>query len=154
MEAITMQYRVLKECDVGVLTQIFSIPEYDMYFAENGTTEEDWKERLTFFETEHSYIISKNDADIGWIMYSICEDICTLDIVVLLPKERNKGYGREIFADLIFQNPQIKTIKLDVQQRNTSALKFYNKLGFKIIGEENQYVDGESVPYFNMALDL
>ena len=52
------------------------------------------------------------------------------------------------------QNPQIKTIKLDVQQRNTSAIKFYNKLGFKIIGEENQYVDGELVPYFNMALDL
>lgn len=149
-----MQYRVLKECDVGILTQIFSIPEYDIYFAENDTTEEDWKERLALFETEHSYIISKNGADIGWIMYTICDDICNLDIVVLLPKERNKGYGKEIFADLITRNPQLRTIKLDVQQRNISAIKFYQKLGFNVTGEENQSVSGECVPYFNMVLDL
>lgn len=149
-----MQYRGLKECDVGILTQIFSIPEYDIYFAENDTTEEDWKERLALFETEHSYIISKNSADIGWIMYTICDDICNLDIVVLLPKERNKGYGKEIFADLIARNPQLRTIKLDVQQRNVSAIKFYQKLGFNVTGEEKQSVRGERVPYFNMVLNL
>ena len=136
------------------LTQIFSIPEYDLYFAENDTTEDDWKERLTLFEAEHSYIISKDGADIGWIMYDKCDNICNLDIVVLLPKERNKGYGKEIFTDLIAQNPQIRRIKLDVQQRNKQAIGFYKRLGFYIIGEEKQSVNGESVPYFNMALDL
>ncbi len=149
-----MQYRALKECDTGLLTRIFSIPEYDTYFAENDTTEEEWKDRLTLFETQHSYVISKSGRDIGWIMYTICGDICDLDIVVLLPQERNKGYGKEIFADLIAQNSQVKTIKLDVQQRNKSAFEFYKKLGFKVIGEEDQPVNGESVPYFNMALVL
>ena len=149
-----MQYRILEENDAGFLTLIFSIPEYDTYFAENDTTEEEWKNRLTLFETEHSYVISKSGMDIGWIMYTICGDICNLDIIVLLPQERNKGYGKEIFADLIAQNPQVKTIKLDVQQRNKSACEFYQKLGFKVIGEENQSVNGESVPYFNMVLVL
>lgn len=149
-----MQYRTLKECDVGILTQIFSIPEYDMYFAENDTTEEDWKERLPLFETPHSYIIAKDGTDIGWIMYNLCDDICNLDIVVLMPEERGKGYGTEIFADLLAQNPKLKAIKLDVQQRNTSAIKFYQKLGFKVVSEENQSVDGECVPYFNMELYL
>ena len=47
-----MQYRILKENDAGFLTLIFSIPEYDIYFAENDTTEEEWKDRLKLFETE------------------------------------------------------------------------------------------------------
>ena len=117
-----MQYRILQENDADFLTRIFSIPEYDTYFAENDTTVEEWKDRLTLFETEHSYIISKSDRDIGWIMYTICGDICDLDIVVLLPQERNKGYGKEVFADLIAKNPQVRMIKLDVQQRNKSAV--------------------------------
>ena len=149
-----MQYRVLKECDVGILTKIFSIPEYDMYFAENDTTEEEWKARLPLFETRHSYIISKDGTDIGWIMYNLCDDICNLDIVVLIPKERGKGYGKEVFADLLAQNPNLKAFKLDVQQRNIPAIKFYQKLGFKVTSEEMQFVNGERVPYFNMVLDL
>lgn len=149
-----MQYRVLKECDVAFLTKIFSIPEYDLYFAENDTTEEDWKERLSFFETKRSYIISKDDTDIGWIMYTICDDICKLGIVVLLPEERNKGYGKEIFKDLFAINPQVRKICLDVQQRNEYAISFYKKLGFQIVSEENQPVNGKDVPYFNMVLDI
>ena len=149
-----MQYRVLTENDADFLTRIFSIPEYDTYFAENDTTAEEWKERLTLFETEHSYIISKSGMDVGWIMYTISGDICDLDIVVLLPQERNKGYGKEVFTDLIALNPQVRTIKLDVQQRNKSAFEFYKKLGFKVRGEENQPVNGESVPYYNMVLIL
>lgn len=128
---MSMQYRELTECEVIFLTQIFSIPEYDLYFAENDTTEDDWKERLKFYKTKHSYIISKDSTDVGWIMYTICDNICKLDIVVLLPDERNKGYGKEVFKDLFVLNPQMKTIMLDVQKRNEHAVRFYKKLDFK-----------------------
>jgi GNAT superfamily N-acetyltransferase len=148
-----MQYRKLKESDAFLLTQIFSIPEYDLYFAENNTTEDDWKERISTFDTEHSYIISKDNTDIGWIMYTICDNICKLDIVVLLPEERHKGYGKQIFNDLFVRNPQLRKIMLDVQQRNIHAFAFYKKLGFQITSEENQLVNGISVPYYNMVLN-
>ena len=151
---ISMQYRALKECEAVFLTQIFSIPEYDLYFAENDTTREDWKERIRLYKTEHSYIISKDNTDIGWIMYTIRDNICKLDIVVLLSEERNKGYGKEIFKDLFVLNPQIRKIILDVQQRNEQAVTFYKKLGFQITGEEKQLVNGVKVPYFNMELDI
>ena len=39
-----MQYRILKENDADFLTYIFSVPEYDTYFAENDTTDEEWKD--------------------------------------------------------------------------------------------------------------
>lgn len=149
-----MQYRVLKESDAAILTKIFSIPEYDMYFAENDTTEDDWKERIPLFKTSHSYIITKAGTDIGWIKYNLCGNICILDIIVLMPEERGKGYGKEVVTDLFAQNPKLKVIKLDVQQRNSSAIKFYQNLGFKIVSEETQFVNGKSVLYFNMELHL
>lgn len=35
-----VEYRKLKECDAAFLTTVFSSPEYELYFAENDTTEE------------------------------------------------------------------------------------------------------------------
>jgi ribosomal protein S18 acetylase RimI-like enzyme len=150
----SMQYRKLKECEAVFLTKIFSIPEYNLYFAENNTTADDWKERVSIFDTEHSYIISKDNTDIGWIMYTIYENICKLDIIVLLSEERNKGYGKQIVKDLLVLNPKLRKIMLDVQQRNEQAIAFYKKIGFRITGEENQPVKGISVPYYNMVLDI
>lgn len=149
-----MEYRYLNQEEAGFLSNIFTTQEYELYFAENDTTEQDWKERYTLFDVEHSYIISKDGADIGWIMYKIDENICELDIVVLLPTERYKGYGKEIFSDLLNRHPKLNTIKLDVQQRNEHAIKFYKKMGFQIIGEEYQPVNGEKIPYYNMLLNL
>ena len=149
-----MEYRYLSQEEVGFLSSIFVTPEYDLYFAENDTTEQEWKERCSLFDVEHSYIISKNNMDIGWIMYTLRNNICELDIVVLLPTERYKGYGKEIFSDLLSRHPQINTIKLDVQQRNKHAIEFYTKMGFRIISEELQPVNGEATPYYNMILNV
>ena len=63
-----MEYRYLSQEEVGFLSSVFVTPEYDLYFAENDTTEQEWKERCSLFDVEHSYIISKNNMDIGWIM--------------------------------------------------------------------------------------
>ena len=147
-----MEYRYLSQEEAGFLSNIFVTSEYDLYFAENDTTEQEWKKRWTLFDSEHSYIISKANMDVGWIMYTLNGNICELDIVVLLPSERHKGYGKEIFADLLLRHPQISTVKLDVQQRNKHAISFYQRMGFEIIGEENQPVNGEEVPYYNMVL--
>ena len=125
-----MEYRYLNQEEAGFLSNIFTTHEYELYFAENDTTEQEWKERYTLFDVEHSYIISKKGMDIGWIMYKINENICELDIIVLLPTERYKGYGKEIFSDLLNRHPKLNAIKLDVQQRNEHAIKFYKKMGY------------------------
>ena len=72
-----MEYRYLSQEEAGFLSSIFVTPEYDLYFAENDTTEQEWKERCSLFDVEHSYIISKNNMDIGWIMYTLSNNICS-----------------------------------------------------------------------------
>ena len=44
-----MEYRYLSQEEAGFLSNIFVTPEYDLYFAENDTTEQEWKERCTLF---------------------------------------------------------------------------------------------------------
>jgi len=49
---------------------------------------------------------------------------------------------------------QVNCIKLDVQQRNTRALKFYQRYGFYIVGEEEQPLDDGFQPYYNLKYDI
>ena len=148
-----MDYRNLTENDAGFLTRIFSVAEYDLYFAENDTTQEQWKERTAIYEG-NSFVVSKDAADVGWIMYRVEGDTCCLDILALLPSERYKRYGKEILSDLLARNAQVRTIKLDVQQRNRAAVRFYETFGFRICGEELQPVKDERIPYYNMILQI
>ena len=150
-----MQFRKITTDDAAFLAEIFSVPEYDLYFAENDTTQVDWQERIAaYYLSSQSYIISDGDEKVGWIMYSIEEDTCMIDIIVLHPQKRYMGYGSAIFSDLITANPEIKRIKLDVQKRNAPALSFYRKLGFVVEGEEMQPVGEGEEPYFNLSLTL
>ena len=150
-----MQYRKITTEDAAFLTEIFSIPEYELYFAENETTREDWQERIAmYYLSSQSYLVFDGEEKVGWIMYSIEEDTCVVDIIVLHPQKRYLGYGKAIFSDLIAANPEIKRIKLDVQQRNKPALSFYRKLGFSVDGEEMQPVGEYEEPYFNLSLTL
>lgn len=149
-----MNYIKLDESNAAFLTKIFSNPEYELYFAENKTSGEEWKERLACFVGKESYIVHKGTSPVGWVMYQVEGTTCNVDIIVLLDEERHKGYGQEILHDMIERNKGLKTIKLDVQERNIGARRFYEKMGFRVVGMEQQPI-GESVTdYYKLQLDI
>ena len=41
-----MEYRNISAKDAKYLTRLFSVPEYELYFAENSTTETGRQERI------------------------------------------------------------------------------------------------------------
>ncbi len=149
-----MKYIKLNENDAAFLTKIFSNPEYELYFAENETTEEQWKERLVYFIDKESYIVYNGTTPVGWVMYKVRETICDIDIIVLLDEERHKGYGQDIIHDIIENNKGLKSIKLDVQKRNIKTRKFYEKIGFRVVGTEQQPIGEGVTDYFKLQLDL
>ena len=60
------QCRKISTDDASFLTEIFSVPEYDLYFAENDTTQEEWKERIaTYYLSLASCIVSAGEAKVG-----------------------------------------------------------------------------------------
>lgn len=147
-----MQNERITAQDAAFLKEIFSIPEYDLYFAENGTTAEEWAERIRLFgpPLESDIVCTGDGKKIGWLMYEIKDGVLFIHILVLHPDERKKGYGSVILSDLKASHPEIRTIRLDVQQRNKAALAFYEKHGFTVTGEETQPVGSGKQPYFKL----
>lgn len=151
-----MRYHRINEADASFLCRIFSVDEYELYFAENETTEDDWRERITdYFCNKQSFIIETDDGTpVGWVMYGTEGNVCELDIIVLLDAERGKGYGRQALHDLVLDGGRFDTLLLDVQKRNTKAVALYRRMGFKVVGEELQPVaDGEQ-EYYKMKLHI
>lgn len=59
----------------------------------------------------------------------------------VLASHRHLGYGSEILDRIIIdsKNSGIKCIGLHVHVENRSALKFYDRRGFKILGKVDDY---------------
>ena len=93
------------------LARIFSVPEYDLFFAENETSVADWEERIPLYKDSQSMIVSDGTKDVGWLMYRNEGSICFVDIIVMLPDERYKGYGKAVIKDILEQNPKIHIIE-------------------------------------------
>jgi predicted GNAT family N-acyltransferase len=75
------------------------------------------------------------------------ETTAKIERVAVLKEARGRGVGRELMRCLLQEietYPQIKLIKLGSQN---SAISFYEKLGFQVVGEE--YLDAE-IPHHLM----
>ncbi|WP_346916774.1 GNAT family N-acetyltransferase [Clostridium sp.] len=143
--------------DVEFISSLFTNEEYELYFAENNTSEDEWKERFEFLCHKKNYIISDSETGnkVGWIMYEIHENECDLDLIVLQYGLIGKAYGYHTIKKMesIVKN-QVNCIKLDVQHRNSRAVKFYQRYGFRIVGEEEQPCSDGFQPYYNMKYDI
>jgi ribosomal protein S18 acetylase RimI-like enzyme len=62
--------------------------------------------------------------------------VIKLHKIYILPNQQGKGIGKSLINYVIADIAPVTTIQLNVN-RNNKALHFYQKLGFKIIGEEN-----------------
>jgi ribosomal protein S18 acetylase RimI-like enzyme len=58
---------------------------------------------------------------------------------------QRQGYGKEImnFALKIITQQSTKKVRLEVRTTNVIAIKFYEKLGFHIIGKLENYYDDQ-----------
>jgi len=114
----------------------------------------------------------------GWID-SYCKDeespcfVCRLDDIVLgvflfIPSNNNEfrvlvnpsylnmGYGKDITKEAIttgFGLLSYDVISLIVRKNHNIAISMYKKIGFKIIGDKSEYIDGMVVEFHVMRLD-
>ena len=83
---------------------------------------------------------------------------CTdLTIIIPDPEMRHKGYGTEairIMLDMAFDRYEMNRVAIGVVGANTEALAFYNKIGFRQEGiqEQGYYCNGEYSDFIMMRL--
>ena len=143
--------------DAKFIQSLFNNEEYELYFAENNTTVQEWEERFKFYKDMYNKLIMDTDTGekIGWLLYDLEDDICKIHLVVLHYELVGKGFGYWILKALetLVVN-EAQCMLLDVQQRNVHAVNFYEKFGFSIIGKEKQVCGNTEVLYCNMRYQL
>ena len=79
------------------------------------------------------FIIQNNHESLGFIAFEQKEaDELYLQKLYVLPEKHRKGIGAASLTAAIAQYPQAKTIRLQVNRQNYTAINFYFKLGFTI----------------------
>jgi ribosomal-protein-alanine N-acetyltransferase len=75
--------------------------------------------------------------------------------IAVLKDYRRRGVGRSLMSELIksLKLRRIRTVSLEVRKSNTSAIRFYEGLGFERMGVMlSYYEDGEDAVAFSMEL--
>lgn len=86
-------------------------------------------------------VIEENKEVVGFVIYSIIYERSEIVDIVIHPNNRKKGYAFLLLnyvINLIKKN-NCNNITLEVNSLNTSAIKLYEKLGFKIETTRKKY---------------
>lgn len=73
-----------------------------------------------------------------------------IEMLFFSPEYIGKGLGRKL-ADFAFS--ELKADKVDVNEQNTKAIKFYKKLGFKTYERTDKDDQGKEYPLLRMKLE-
>lgn len=149
-----MKIEIAKNIDAKELTELTMRSK--SYWGYSSLQISNWKDDLTISakyidQSEVFKLINKNKL-IGYYSYfDMGDKKVKLDNIFLEPEFIGKGYGK-LMMDHFFQqikNKDFKSIELDSEP---NAEKFYQKLGFKIIGRLESSIKNRFLPI--MKLDL
>lgn len=125
-------YRKIEVSDLDFVHKLFMVTEYKAIFFEQDTTIDRWKER--FNDIKMFEIIVDQNKPIGVINLEAKEDVVSILLLAIKVDLLYKGIGKRILLDILEMH-QSKTFKLTVMISNDTAVKFYMKMGFKIVEE-------------------
>lgn len=83
------------------------------------------------------YIVEENNIFIGWLRYNLFWDNTPfMNMLYILDDYQNKGYGKAL---VVFWENNMKLLGYNMlltsTQDNETAKYFYEKLGYKVVGE-------------------
>lgn len=80
------------------------------------------------------FAISKiEEIIVGFILFSLSENNCTIELIAIDEKHQGKGVGKTLILNMesFLENMGIKQINVGTQINNINAVRFYNAMGFK-----------------------
>lgn len=98
----------------------------------------------TCYERDWFYWIEINGSRIGYICYWSKASEMHVSLLIVDDAERGRGYGRNAMEYVhAMARQQGCRITLSSFRENVSAIKFYEKLGYAIVGGDEHFIDME-----------
>ncbi len=96
-------------------------------------------EHLGIFDSKESGQEKQNKNLLAFVVYQKVIDEAEIIHLVCDAKVQGKGIAYQLMQTLIQQEKNITTWHLEVREHNLSAIKLYEKLGFKLVGRRKNY---------------
>ena len=100
---------------------------------------ENYSPIISEFTKKYSYTVDNENA--GFIIFDIIYDRCEIIDVYTVEKFRNMGIATKLINEII-NDYEINNITLEVSVDNCTAIKLYEKLGFKSVALRKEYYNG------------
>lgn len=87
---------------------------------------------------------------VGFVDYWITFDSATICQICVNPVYRSNGLGSQMMTEVIkdCRANKVRNITLEVREHNNSAIKLYEKFGFKkVLLKEKYYTNGDNAVY-------
>ncbi len=140
--------------DYEILTQITK--KSKAYWGYSEEQIEKWNDNLTisqnYIQTNTVFKLTNKNTIIGYYSYiNKQENIVKLDNLFILPDYIGKGFGKYLIQDFLIRmrDNNCKKITLDSEP---NAEKFYQKMGFKKIGQFETSIKNRFMPIMEMDL--
>ncbi len=112
-----------------------------------------WKDGLTItkeiVDRDNAYKLALNSKIIGFVIISEEEKTFEIEHCWLLPEYIGKGYGsfmlKEVLKSETYRNKKFKV------EADPNAVRFYEKFGFKTVGQSPSLPVGRSLPLMEMT---
>ena len=99
-----------------------------------------------YFPAEQLYIIKNKDNRISGFL-GLSDDL--IEMLFIHPDEQGKGYGKTL---LEFAVNERGFRKVDVNEQNEQAFRFYRNRGFEVISRDETDAQGKPFPILHMQL--
>ena len=125
--------------EIGELSRKYI--EYDLgwhYTPETVT-------RLIQNKSKNVVVAREDNQLVGFGIMTYHEEQANLDLLAVKIRYRYRGIGRQLvqWLEKVALTAGIFTIYVQVREINTGAIKFYKKLGYKIVDEHRGYYRGQ-----------
>lgn len=95
------------------------------------------------FDNEYKkYLVYSTNKIVSVLSYTILYDAIEIEYIYTKDEYKNMGYASKLMEYLIHNNKGAD-ITLEVNVNNSSAIKFYEKMGFKTISIRKRYYNNE-----------
>jgi len=150
-----MKISKAENIDANDLTKLtFSSKSYWGYSKEQM---EQWKDDLTvttaYINRNEVYKLTDNNKLIGYYsFYKLDDKKVKLDNIFIAPEFIGKGYGNFLMRDF-FDRMQFGGAQKVVLESDPNAEQFYQKLGFKVIGQKQTSIKDRFLPIMEKEMN-
>ncbi|MDD3065129.1 MAG: ribosomal protein S18-alanine N-acetyltransferase [Endomicrobiaceae bacterium] len=136
--------------EIGDLQRILEIQKES--FSDN------WSEKMFIAESKNKFsnfkINKTGGITAGFIIYRLIEDEAEILNIVVAKEFRDKNFGKALLTHAIedLKEKKTKTIFLEVNERNKTAIGLYNKTGFKQYGTRPNYYGADNAVLMKLIL--